>query len=119
MNKLKRILSLMLVFMLFITTGLTAFAEGEGSGSNIITSNELEVDFGEAEKEEPTDIFAHKTFEFDIKHDYNQDVTIYLKDRQQPKEYTFKIVNENKDLYVGFGAGSEEVKMALGDYYNK
>lgn len=118
MNKLKRILSLMLVFMLFITTGLTAFAEGEGSGSNIITSNELEVDFGEAEKEEPTDIFAHKTFEFDIKHDYNQDVTIYLKDRQQPKEYTFKIVNENNDLYVGFGAGSEEIKMALGDYYN-
>ena len=118
MKELKRILSLMLVFMLFITTGLTAFAEGEGNSSNIITSNELEVDFGEAEKEEPTDIFAHKTFEFDIKHDYNQDLSIYLKGREQPKEYTFKIVNENNDLYVGFGAGSEEIKMALGDYYD-
>lgn len=117
MKELKRILSLMLVFMMFITTGFTAFAEGDGN-SSILTSNELEVDFGEAEKEEPTDIFAHKTYEFDIKHDYNQDLSIYLKDRQQPKEYTFKIVNENDDLYIGFGAGSEEIKMALGDYYN-
>lgn len=110
MKNVKRFLSLILVLALLITSSISLMAEADSS--NFVSSNEIEVDFGEAEKDNSTNIFKSKTNEFEIDHEYNQYIGLDLEGKNG-KEVTFKIVNNHDDLYVGFGAGNEDAKVSL------
>lgn len=110
MKNAKRFLSLILVITLLITSSISLMAEADSS--NFVSSNEIEVDFGEAEKYNSTNIFKSKTNEFEIDHEYNQYIGLDLEGKNG-KEVTFKIVNNHDDLYVGFGAGNEDAKVSL------
>lgn len=110
MKNAKRFLSWILVLALLITSSITLMADADSS--NFVSSNEIEVDFGEAEKDNSTNIFKSKTNEFEIDHEYNQYMGLDLEGKNG-KEVTFKIVNNHEDLYVGFGAGSEDARVSL------
>lgn len=110
MKNAKRFLSWILVFALLITSSITLMADADSS--NFVSSNEIEVDFGEAEKDNSTNIFKSKTNKFEIDHEYNQYMGLDLEGKNG-KEVTFKIVNNHEDLYVGFGAGNEDARVSL------
>ncbi len=97
------------ILMLVLSMPLDIIAQNE----DFLSSNEVEVDFGEAENPKGT-IFLKSEESFTIERDYNQSIIVGLSiDRRG--EYKFKVNNPNDDLYVGFGTETDDTIMSLGE----
>lgn len=120
---MKRFISLMLAVLILLTSVPVGAVSGEKD--YFIESNKVKLKVESIKKEEPEKekieekVFKEKSYEFKIKHDYDQEIEIEAKSFDNKSgEYEFKIEDVPSDVYIGFDV-DDVYKATLDRYYHR
>lgn len=121
---MKRFISLILALLILLTSMPVSAVSGEKD--YFIESNKIKLNLELAKTKEEKDkeklekkVFKENSYEFNIKHDYNQEIEIEAKSFDNISgEYEFKIENVPSDVYIGFDV-ADVYKATLDKYYHR